>query len=293
MMSWRNDLKTPGIQNRPARSSDSGASLWTKCLDCGAILYRIEIERNSYVCLKCNYHFHIPARKRIEMLLDPESFVEFDSDLQTEDPLKFSDQKPYADRLKASKERAGESESCIWGTGRLEGLPVSVACFVFEFMGGSMGSVAGEKVTRCFEYALENRTAAIVISASGGARMQEGIISLMQMAKTCVALEKLKGAGLPYFSILANPTTGGVAASFAMLGDFNLSEPGALIGFAGPRVIEQTIRQKLPEGFQKAPFLLEHGTIDDIVDRREQRAYIGRVLKLLKHQLAGASKQSA
>lgn len=285
-MSWRSDLKTPGIQNRPTRSSDSGASLWTKCLECGAILYRIEIERNSYVCLKCNYHFSMPARKRLELLLDAESFVEYDADLQTEDPLQFIDQKTYSERLESSKKRSGEEESCVWGSGTVKGMPVSVACFVFEFMGGSMGSVAGEKVTRCFEYALQNKTAAIVISASGGARMQEGIISLMQMAKTCAALEKLKEAGLPYISILANPTTGGVAASFAMLGDFNISEPCALIGFAGPRVIEQTIRQTLPEGFQKAPFLLEHGTIDEIVDRREHRDYIGKILELLKHQLA-------
>lgn len=284
-MSWRKDLKTPGITTRMPRSTDSGgASLWTKCLDCGAILYRVEIERNQHVCLKCNYHFVMPARARISMLTDANSFEEKDEALKSRDPLSFKDLKPYGERLKSSEAKSAEKESTIWGTAKIEGQEVSIAVFVFEFMGGSMGAVAGEKVTRCIEYALEKKIPAIVVSSSGGARMQEGILSLMQMAKTCAALKKLKSAGLPYISILAHPTTGGVAASFAMLGDFNIAEPEALIGFAGPRVIEQTIRQKLPEGFQRAQFLLDHGMVDAIVERKEQRKYLYRILSKLQHQ---------
>lgn len=286
-MSWREDLKNPGIQTRRSRDEDSpGSSLWTKCLNCGAILYRVEIERNQHICLKCDYHFVMPARRRIELLTDAGSFQEFDSDLQSADPLQFEDLKPYEQRLKASQKKSGENESAIWGTATLEGYPISLCVFVFEFMGGSMGSVAGEKIARCFDKAREEKRAAIVVSASGGARMQEGIVSLMQMAKTCAALERLKEAGLPFFSILTHPTTGGVAASFASLGDVNIAEPEALIGFAGPRVIEQTIRQKLPEGFQRAPFVQEHGQLDAIVSRKEMRAYLSRFLKLLSGNLS-------
>lgn len=283
-MNWREELKSPGIQTRLPRSDGGGASLWTKCINCGAILYHVEIEKNHHVCLKCNFHFVMPARKRIEFLLDEGSFQEFDSDLRTTNPLKFNDLKPYEERLKQSEKKTGETDAAIWGTGTLGSYPVSLAVFVFEFMGGSMGSVVGEKITRCIEKAADEGRAAIVVSSSGGARMQEGIISLMQMAKTCAALERLKKKGLPYISLLAHPTTGGVAASFAMLGDFNLAEPGALIGFAGPRVIEQTIRQKLPEGFQRSAFLLEHGMVDEIVERKNLKNYLSRIFKMLDHQ---------
>jgi len=286
-MNWRRELKSPGIQTKSSGSRDSGggSSLWTKCLDCGAILYRVEIERNLHVCLKCNFHFVMPARQRLEYLLDEGSFQEFDADMRGGDPLGFQDQKPYASRLAASREKSQEQESVIWGEGKMSGTPVSISVFVFEFMGGSMGSIAGEKITRCLEHALKRKIPAIVVSSSGGARMQEGILSLMQMAKTSAAIHRLKEAGIPYISILAHPTTGGVAASFAMLGDINIAEPEALIGFAGPRVIEQTIRQKLPEGFQRAQFLLEHGMVDDVVERKEQKKYLSKVFSMLQHRI--------
>jgi len=287
-MSWRKDLKSPGIQTRLPRSGpdQSGTSLWTKCINCGAILYRVEIEANFHVCLKCNYHFVMPVRKRVAMLSDPDSFEEFDAEMRSPDPLHFKDQKTYKERVQRSKKKSGELEAAIWGRATLNAQPFCFSVFVFEFMGGSMGSVVGEKVTRCFEYALENRIPAVVVSSSGGARMQEGIISLMQMAKTCSALYQMKEEGVPFISLLAHPTTGGVAASFAILGDINIAEPEALIGFAGPRVIEQTIQQKLPEGFQRAPFLLEHGMIDNIVARKDQRAYLSNIFHLLRHQIA-------
>lgn len=282
-MNWRNELKSPGIQTKSPKPTKASSSLWTKCINCGVILYRVEIERNQHVCLKCEHHFVIPARRRLELLVDSGSFKEFDAGMRCGDPLGFEDQKTYKERAKQAEEKSSEKEAALWGEAKIAGFPVSVAVFEFSFMAGSMGSVVGEKVTRCFEYALKNKMPALVVSSSGGARMQEGIVSLMQMAKTCAALRRLKDAGLPYISILAHPTTGGVAASFAILGDINIAEPEALIGFAGPRVIEQTIRQKLPEGFQKAQFLLEHGMIDGIVPRKEQRRYLERVLKMLKH----------
>lgn len=283
-VSWREELKTPGIQTRQPKPSAAPASLWTKCLDCGAILYRVEIERNHHVCLKCGFHFIMPARDRIKMLCDAGSFQEFDAELVSSDPLQFVDQKPYRKRIQQSEEKSGERESAIWGKAKIEEMDLAVCVFVFEFMAGSMGSVAGEKVTKTFEYALEKKIPALVVSSSGGARMQEGLFSLLQMAKTCAALQRLKRAGLPYISLLAHPTTGGVAASFAILGDINLAEPEALIGFAGPRVIEQTIRQKLPEGFQKAGFLLEHGMVDQVLERKKQRATIARIMRLLRHR---------
>lgn len=282
-MSWRENLKSPGIQTKTAKPPSTGPSLWTKCLSCGSILYRVEIEKNLHCCLNCNYHFVIPARKRLEFFLDPDSFVEFDAQLEAGDPLQFKDHKPYPKRIEEAKKKSSESEAAIWGEGKIEGQRVSIGVFVFEFLGGSMGSVVGEKITRCFERALQEKIPAIVVSSSGGARMQEGIVSLMQMAKTCSALERLKEEGLPYISILAHPTTGGVAASFSMLGDLNIAEPEALIGFAGPRVIEQTIRQKLPEGFQKSAFLLEHGMLDQVVSRKDQRKLISRVLRMALH----------
>lgn len=281
-MSWREELKSPGIRTKGAKSVDAAGSLWTKCLNCGAILYRVEIEKNAHVCLKCHYHFPMPVRERIQFLADPESFEEFDSQMQAVDILGFVDLKSYPSRLKGAQEKTGEKDAAVWGTMKIEGHPLVVTIFNFDFLGGSMGVVVGEKVTRCFEYALEHRVPALVISSSGGARMQEGIFSLMQMAKTCAALDRLKDAGVPYISLMAHPTTGGVAASFAMLGDIHLTEPEALIGFAGPRVIEQTIRQSLPEGFQRAPFLMEHGMIDQIIERKDQRKSLGLILRLLK-----------
>lgn len=281
-MSWINDLKSPGIQTKTPTESKAPGNLWTKCVDCGAILYRVEIERNRYVCLKCDYHFPMPARERVELFCDAGSFQEFDADLQPTDPLGFVDLAAYADRIKSSQKKTGERDAAIWGEGLCEGQPFAMSIFVFEFMGGSMGSVVGEKITRCFEYAYEKKIPAIVVSSSGGARMQEGIYSLMQLVKTCAALQKMKRAGVPYISLMAHPTTGGVAASFAMLGDIAVAEPGALIGFAGPRVIEQTIRQKLPEGFQKAPFLLEHGMIDQILHRKDQKKFISKIFRMLK-----------
>lgn len=223
----------------------------------------------------------MPARERIALLMDEGSFEEKDAQMGPGDPLGFKDQTAYVDRLKTAQKKSGEPDAAIWGHGLCEGKPLSLAVFNFDFMAGSMGSVVGEKVTRCFEYAHAKKMPAIVISASGGARMQEGIFSLMQMVKTCAALQKMKRDGIPYISLMAHPTTGGVAASFAMLGDVAFAEPGALIGFAGPRVIEQTIRQKLPEGFQRAPFLFEHGMIDHIVHRKDQKKMLSRVLKLL------------
>lgn len=247
-------------------------------------MYRVEIERSRYVCPKCDFHFLMPARQRVELLCDAGSFKEFDADLQPADPLKFVDQMPYTERVKATQAKTQENEAALWGEGKCEGHPFSLAIFIFEFMGGSMGSVVGEKIARCFEHAHKNKMPAIVISSSGGARMQEGIHSLMQLVKTCAALQKMKREGVPYISLMAHPTTGGVAASFAMLGDIALAEPGALIGFAGPRVIEQTIRQKLPEGFQRAPFLWEHGMIDEIVHRRDQKLYISRLFKMFSQR---------
>jgi acetyl-CoA carboxylase carboxyl transferase subunit beta len=284
-MSWREQLKSPGIQSKAPKAPEKGTSLWTKCLQCGAILYRVEIQRNLHICLKCNFHFSIPARERIASLCDVDTFVEEDANLVATNPLGFKDQKSYEKRLEESKLRSGEKDAALWGHAKIEGFPVSICVFAFEFMGGSMGSVVGEKVTRCFEYAFEKKIPAVVVSSSGGARMQEGIYSLFQMAKTCAALQRMKEAGLPYISILAHPTTGGVAASFAMLGDIQIAEPDALIGFAGPRVIEQTIRQKLPEGFQRSDFLLEHGMLDMIVPRKDHRQTLAKLFRLLSHRI--------
>jgi len=298
-VNWRDELQTPGIKagikkqdestpksgDTPAAAAAASPSLWTKCLDCGTILYRLEIEKNYFVCLKCNFHFAIPARKRLELLLDLDSFQEFDADLKSSNPLKFQDQKSYSERLAQAQKKTGEAEAMIWGEGKIEGFRTALAVFEFQFLGGSMGAVVGEKLTRTFEHALEHKIPAVVFSSSGGARMQEGIFSLMQMAKSCAALNRLKDAGIPYVSVLTHPTTGGVAASFAMLGDVQIAEPEALIGFAGPRVIEQTIRQKLPEGFQRSPFLLKHGMIDAIVSRKDQRAYLAKLFRLLRSRI--------
>jgi acetyl-CoA carboxylase carboxyl transferase subunit beta len=254
--------------------------IWTKCKNCNEIIYTKEIERNLNVCPKCDYHFRISARERIALVLDEGSFVEMDAAMQSTDFLDFKDSKKYKERIKAALKKSGGGDAVVCGDGTIEGLPVAVAVFDFGFMGGSMGSVVGEKITRAIEKGLAELRPVIVFSSSGGARMQESILSLMQMAKTSAALARLRAAGLPFISVLTDPTTGGVTASFAMLGDINMAEPRALIGFAGPRVIEQTIRQKLPEGFQRSEYLLEHGMVDMIVRRQEMKERLAQILRI-------------
>jgi len=253
--------------------------LWVKCDDCKEIVYRKEVEANFNVCPKCNYHFRLSARERFEILFDDNKFKEFASDIRSGDPLGFRDTKRYADRLKVYQQRVGPGDAVLCAEGKLEGIPVVICAMDYAFMGGSMGSVVGEKITIGVERAIDKKEPLLIVSTSGGARMQEGILSLMQMAKISAALARLADAGLPYISILTDPTTGGVTASYAMLGDLNLAEPKALIGFAGPRVIEQTIRQTLPEGFQRSEFLVEHGMVDLICQRSEMKPAIGRFLR--------------
>ncbi|RMG13230.1 MAG: acetyl-CoA carboxylase carboxyltransferase subunit beta [Deltaproteobacteria bacterium] len=265
----------------PVKQGQIAEGIWTKCESCGEIVYAAEIERNLQVCPLCDHHFHWPIRERLERILDPGSFEELDRDLSPVDPLGFSDTKRYRDRLKGARKKLGERDAFVSGLGRLDGHLVSVGGFDFKFMGGSMGSVVGEKVTRVFERAHDRGCAAIVFNASGGARMQEGIFSLMQMAKAAAAVSRFKRKRKPYISVMLHPTTGGVAASFAWLGDIIVAEPKALIGFAGPRVIEQTIRQKLPEGFQRSEFLVEKGMIDFVVHRKEMREKLALLLNLL------------
>jgi acetyl-CoA carboxylase carboxyl transferase subunit beta len=252
--------------------------LWIKCDSCKEIVYRAEVDRAGRVCPKCHYPFRIAARERIQSLVDEGSFEEREVNLRSRDPLGFKDARKYTDRLKAARSKTGLEEAVITGLGRIGGHPLAIAVFEFDFMGGSMASVVGEKLTRLIELAIAKRLPVLIVSASGGARMQEGILSLMQMAKTAAALERLSEARLPYLSLLTDPTTGGVTASVAMLGDVIMAEPRALIGFAGPRVIAETIRQPLPEGFQRSEFLLEHGQIDLVVERRELRETLRRLL---------------
>jgi len=256
--------------------------MWIKCGACLEIIYKPEVERNLNVCPKCNYHFRIPALERIRSVADEGTFQEFGEDLESVDMLVFTDTKKYADRLKEAKKKTGRREAVITGTARINGIEVVLGVLDFEFLGGSMGCVVGEKIAVAAEQALELRCPLIIFSASGGARMQEGTLSLMQMAKTSAALARLSEANLPFISVMTDPTTGGVAASFAMLGDIIISEPGALIGFAGPRVIEQTIKQKLPEGFQRAEFLLEHGMVDMIVERTKLKPTMTQILRFLE-----------
>lgn len=279
-MAWFTKERAPlaGSEERRVRVPDG---LWVKCKNCGATLYAKDIENNLQVCPKCDFHFRISARKRIALLLDEGSFVEHDANMISVDFLQFKDSKSYQDRIDAAVAKGGSKDAVVTGEGRIDETLVNIAVFDFSFMGGSMGSVVGEKITRAIERGLEGHTPVIVVSASGGARMQESILSLMQMAKTSAALAKLREKGLPFISLLTDPTTGGVTASFAMLGDINMAEPKALIGFAGPRVIEQTIRQKLPEGFQRAEYLLDHGMVDMIVHRKEMKSTLSRVLKML------------
>jgi acetyl-CoA carboxylase carboxyl transferase subunit beta len=279
-MAWfrkQEKAKVAQSAERPSRME----GLWSKCDGCSEIVYRADLEKNWNVCPICGHHVPIAARRRIEQLLDEGSFEEFDNGLSPRDPLGFSDSKKYKDRARATYKATGERDAFLGGLGRIDGKLVSLGLFHFEFMGGSMGSVVGEKVTRVFERAIDRRCPAIVFSSSGGARMQEGIFSLMQMAKTSAAIARFRETRKPYVSVMLHPTTGGVAASFAWLGDVILAEPRALIGFAGPRVIEQTIRQKLPEGFQRSEFLLDHGMIDAIVPRKDLRERLGQVIGLL------------
>jgi acetyl-CoA carboxylase carboxyl transferase subunit beta len=254
--------------------------LWVKCDQCREILYNKELARNFKICTKCGYHFRLSAHERLRMLFDGE-FVELERGLRSVDALRFRDSKRYRDRLKQAEENVGDSDAIVIASGTMGGIPVIIGSMEFFFLGGSMGSVVGEKVTRAAERAIAERKPLIIVSTSGGARMQEGILSLMQMAKISAALARLSEAGIPYVSVMADPTTGGVTASYAMLGDLNVGEPNALIGFAGPRVIEQTIRQTLPEGFQRSEFLLEHGMLDFVVDRSEMKETLVRCLELL------------
>ena len=263
---------------RRTRSVPEG--LWIKCPACDAVLYRAELERNLSVCPKCAHHMRIDARERLKRFLDPGSASELAATIQPEDPLKFRDSKRYKDRLIAAQKATGEKDALIVMAGTLTGLEVVAAAFEFRFMGGSMGSVVGEKFVRAVEHCRTFRMPFICFSSSGGARMQEGLYSLMQMGKTSAALARLAEDGLPFVSVLTDPTTGGVSASLAMLGDINVAEPRALIGFAGPRVIQQTVRETLPEGFQRSEFLLEHGSVDLIIDRRDQRDRISNLLRL-------------
>ena len=254
--------------------------LWTKCESCRTIVFRKDLEENLYVCPKCQFHFKMSAKQRLAMLLDGR-WTEHDAGMMSTDPLKFVDTKPYARRIKEAQKKLGVNDAVVSAEGQLNGRPVVCCAMEFAFIGGSMGAVVGEKVTRAVEMAVETRQPLIVVSCSGGARMMEGTISLMQLAKVSAALARMDDAKLPYISVLTDPTTGGVTASFAMLGDLNIAEPGALIGFAGPRVIEQTIRQKLPDGFQRSEFLLEHGFLDAVVPRKELKAFIANALDLL------------
>ena len=258
--------------------------LWMKCKSCNEIIYRKVIERNLQVCPKCNYHFPIPARRRIECVADPGSFLEYDAHLTSADPLEFKDSKRYTQRIKESQESTGLRDAVLSGEAKIKGQPVMLGIFDFDFMGGSLGSVVGEKITRLIERAIEKRVGVVIFCASGGARMQEGILSLMQMAKTSAALARLHEARIPYISVLTDPTTGGVSASVAMLGDVIIAEPKALIGFAGARVIMDTIRVELPEGFQRAEFLLQHGMIDLIVERKDLRQTLASLLDMLDGQ---------
>jgi acetyl-CoA carboxylase carboxyl transferase subunit beta len=280
-MAWFSKKPRIATTPEPVEAPSRMQGLWAKCEVCDEIIYRQELEKNLNVCPHCDHHLPMPTRARLTQLLDPDSFEEFDKELEPQDPLGFSDSKKYKDRLKSTRKSLGENDAFIGGVGRIAGRTVSIGSFVFDFMGGSMGSVVGEKVARVFERAYELKCPAIVFSASGGARMQEGIFSLMQMAKTSAAIARFRRVGKPYVSIMLHPTTGGVAASFSWLGDIILAEPKALIGFAGPRVIEQTIRQKLPEGFQRSEFLLDHGMIDAIVPRKDLRPKLEQIVTLL------------
>ena len=283
-MSWLDKIvPSMGRIQRKDRRANVPDGLWRKCPKCEAVLYLPELDKHHNVCPKCDHHMRLTARKRLDWFLDKTGREELAADLEPVDRLKFRDSKKYRDRLSAAQKETGEKDALVAMRGTLDGLPVVVVAFEFTFMGGSMGAVVGEKFVRAATVALDEGIPLICFSASGGARMQEALFSLMQMAKTSAALERLREAGVPYISVLTDPVFGGVSASLAMLGDLNVAEPNALIGFAGPRVIEQTVREKLPEGFQRSEFLLEHGTVDMIVPRSEMRERLGSVLRKLTH----------
>jgi acetyl-CoA carboxylase carboxyl transferase subunit beta len=283
-MSWFEKLMPSRIRTEANTKRGVPEGLWAKCPGCGAILYRAEMERNHDVCPKCDYHTRIGARRRLDLFLDPEPRTEIALELGPTDPLKFKDSKKYKDRILQAQKKTGEKDALIVMQGQLKGMDLVAAAFEFSFMGGSMGSVVGEKFVQGANICLERGIPLVCFAASGGARMQESLFSLMQMAKTSAVLNKMAKRGIPYISVLTDPTTGGVSASFAMLGDVNVAEPNALIGFAGPRVIEQTVREKLPEGFQRSEFLLEHGTVDMIVDRRDMREQLANLLSIFTHK---------
>jgi acetyl-CoA carboxylase carboxyl transferase subunit beta len=283
-MNWLQKIMSPRARTpgSPGGKGKVPEGVWEKCAGCGAVLYRPELERNLMVCPKCSHHHAIGARERLLALLDEGSTQEHWASMEPTDPLKFRDSKKYRDRIIASQKSTGEKDALIAMSGKLKDKPLMAVAFEFSYMGGSMGSVVGEKFTRAAECALAERSALVCFSASGGARMQEALFSLMQMAKTSAALARLREAGVPYISVLTNPTTGGVSASLAMLGDINVAEPKAQIGFAGRRVIEQTVRETLPEGFQTSEFLLDHGAVDMIIDRRQMRDKLADVLNILR-----------
>jgi len=287
-MAWFKKTRKP-IAADPSKPSRVPEGLWVKCTGCAQVLYNKDLVQNLHVCPKCGYHFRMGSLERLRTLFDG-PWTEYDSGLMSTDPLHFTDTKPYAKRLKASIEATGMKDAVVTASGSIDGYEVIVAAMEYGFIGGSMGVVVGEKITRAIERGLSSRRPVIIVSCSGGARMMEGALSLMQMAKICSALARLDQERIPYISLLTDPTTGGVTASFAMLGDLNIAEPGALIGFAGPRVIEQTIRQKLPEGFQRSEFLLDHGMLDLIVDRRELKGTIARALRFMgQHPVEAAA----
>ena len=285
-MSWYEKLLPSRIRTEARGKRGVPEGLWQKCPACDSVLYRPEVERNLDVCTKCGHHMRIGARRRLDIFLDPGERAEIGQELAPVDVLRFRDSKKYKDRLAAAQKETGEKDALVVMRGTLHQRPLVAAAFEFRFMGGSMGSVVGERFVRGIETALDERIPLVCFSASGGARMQEALFSLMQMTKTSAALARLAQAGVPYISVLTDPTMGGVSASLAMLGDINIAEPKALIGFAGPRVIEQTVREKLPEGFQRSEFLLQHGAIDMIVDRREMRERIANLLAMLQRQSA-------
>jgi acetyl-CoA carboxylase carboxyl transferase subunit beta len=284
-MSWLQKLLPPRIKREDGSTKKAmPEGLWSKCDACEAVLYRSELEKNLCVCPKCGHHGRIGARQRIDMLLDPQKRREIGAEVVPVDSLKFKDSRRYPDRLREAQRETGEADALVVTQGSILAVPVVVAAFEFRFLGGSMGSVVGERMVRGLDVCIQHRLPFICVAASGGARMQEGLFSLLQMAKTCAALTRLADVGQPFISVLTDPTMGGVSASFAMIGDIVMAEPKALIGFAGPRVIEQTVRETLPEGFQRAEFLLAHGAVDMIVDRREMRTALARTLCLLTNR---------
>jgi acetyl-CoA carboxylase carboxyl transferase subunit beta len=280
-MDW---FKKKKVNLKPVERKEMPNGLWVKCDNCNEIIYKKELEKRLYVCPDCDFHFRIDSSQYIHILLDSNSFKEFNKNIKSTDPLDFKDSKKYTEKYRSSIQKTGLNEAVITGNGEMDGIDVTICIMDFSFLGGSMGSVVGEKVSRAIDIAINKKNPLIIISASGGARMHEGVLSLMQMAKTSAKLTLLADAGLPFISVLTNPTTGGTTASYAMLGDIHIAEPGALIGFAGPRVIKQTIGQDLPPGFQRSEFLLEHGFIDVIVHRQELKKHIVSMLKFFMHQ---------